>query len=540
MKPKKTIYALILAASLLLNAACAQTAETPDIPDISGVSDASDGTSVHTEADTTEETTETAKEKETEAENTTQETTSAETEAGGTSDEEKTDSQTESAADDTSAVSETSLETTAAAAAETTTAATTAATTTATTATTTAAATTTTTASTPAVTAAETAASATSAVTTAADTTTTTTTAPAVSQTTAPVPSGNGMRDMTTMQIVKEMGLGINLGNTMESCGDWINKNGGVRAYETAWGSPVITEDMIKGYASCGFGVLRIPVAWSNLMDGSYNIDPAYMARVKEITDWALDSGMYAIVNIHYDGGWWEKFPSEKDKCMQKYTRIWEQISEAFKDYGDRLMFESLNEEGGWDSLWNRYGGGTAGKAESFGLLNEINQKFVDTVRSSGGNNAFRHLLIAGYNTDIDLTCDSAFVMPKDSAGRCAVSVHYYTPSNFCILEEDASWGKAKPDWGSSSDISELTRNMDKLKKTFVDKGIPVIIGEYGVATKNKTPETIRLFLSSVAKEAYQRDMCPLLWDITNVFYDRQKCGFIDGELLRQIMAAKN
>lgn len=535
MKPKKTIYALILAASLLLNAACAQTAETPDIPDISGVSDASDGTSVHTEADTTEETTETAKEKETEAENTTQETTSAETEAGGTSDEEKTDSQTESAADDTSAVSETSLETTAAA--ETTTAAATAAATTAATAATAASASTT---STPAVTAAETAASATSAVTTAADTTTTTTTAPAVSQTTAPVPSGNGMRDMTTMQIVKEMGLGINLGNTMESCGDWINKNGGVRAYETAWGSPVITEDMIKGYASCGFGVLRIPVAWSNLMDGSYNIDPAYMARVKEITDWALDSGMYAIVNIHYDGGWWEKFPSEKDKCMQKYTRIWEQISEAFKDYGDRLMFESLNEEGGWDSLWNRYGGGTAGKAESFGLLNEINQKFVDTVRSSGGNNAFRHLLIAGYNTDIDLTCDSAFVMPKDSAGRCAVSVHYYTPSNFCILEEDASWGKAKPDWGSSSDISELTRNMDKLKKTFVDKGIPVIIGEYGVATKNKTPETIRLFLSSVAKEAYQRDMCPLLWDITNVFYDRQKCGFIDGELLRQIMAAKN
>lgn len=347
------------------------------------------------------------------------------------------------------------------------------------------------------------------------------------------------MRDMTTAEIVRDMGLGINLGNTLESCGSWINSSNGVSSYETAWGSPIITEDMIKGYAECGFGVLRIPVAWSNLMGEDYTISPDYMARVKQITDWTLDSGMYAIVNIHYDNGWWKNFPDDKEECMKKYTRVWEQITENFKDYSDKLMFESLNEEGGWDSLWNRYSGSTDGKAESFGLLNEINQKFVDIVRASGGNNPLRHLLIAGYNTDIDLTCDELFVMPSDTANRCAVSVHYYTPSTFCILEEDASWGKAQSEWGSEEDVELLTHYMDMLKENFADKGIPVIIGEYGVSTGNKTPETIRLFLSSVAKEAYKRELCPVLWDITGVFYDRNQCTFKDSLLLEQLMAAK-
>ena len=357
--------------------------------------------------------------------------------------------------------------------------------------------------------------------------------------TNAEAAGSNTMRDMTTMEIVRDMGLGINLGNTLESCGTWISKSGGVSGYETAWGSPVITEEMIKGYAKCGFGVLRIPVAWSNLMEEDYTIHPDYMARVKQITDWTIDSGMYAIVNIHYDSGWWANFPTDKEECMKKYTRIWEQITEEFKDYSDKLMFESLNEEGGWESLWNRWSGSVKGKAESFGLLNEINQKFVDIVRGSGGNNEKRHLLIAGYNTDIDLTCDKAFIMPEDKEKRCAVSVHYYTPSTFCILEQDASWGKAQSEWGSEADVKQLNDYMDMLKTTFIDNGIPVIIGEYGVSTGNKTPEMIRLFLSSVAKEAYKRQLCPVLWDITDVFYDRGTCKFKDEQLLEQIMAAK-
>ena len=359
--------------------------------------------------------------------------------------------------------------------------------------------------------------------------------------------AGNGskagvteIRDMTTMELVHDMGQGINLGNTLESCGDWLNPDGGVFSYETGWGSPVITQEMIQGYADLGFGVLRIPVAWSNLMGENYTISQELMDRVKEITDWTLESGMYAIVNIHWDGGWWEKFPDEKDECMKKYTRIWEQICEAFKEYGDKLMFESLNEEGGWNSVWNQYSGGTDGKEDSYGLLNEINQKFVDIVRGSGGNNEGRHLLIAGYGTDVTLTCDSEFKMPSDPAGRCAVSVHYYTPSTFCILEADASWGKAKKTWGSEKDLEELDKYMNMLKTTFIDKGVPVIIGEYGVAQKNKERDQIENFMVTVSEAIYDIGACPVIWDVHNAFYNRNFQEFLFPEMLEKIMESKN
>lgn len=356
--------------------------------------------------------------------------------------------------------------------------------------------------------------------------------------------SGSGssadMGDMTTMELVRDMGMGINLGNTMESCGNWINSSS-VTNYETGWGSPVVTQEMIAGYREAGFGVLRVPVAWSNMMQENYTIHPDYLARVEEIVGWALDAELYVILNIHYDSGWWTEFPTDKENCMEKYTRIWEQLCEAFEEYDEHLMFESLNEEGGWDSLWNRYGGSSDGKAESFGLLNEINQTFVDIVRDSGGNNEERHLLIAGYNTDVDLTCDPMFEMPDDPADRCAVSVHYYTPSTFCILTEDADWGKAKTEWGSDSDVAELEKYMDKLETTFIDKGIPVIIGEYGVAVENKTPEMINRFVTAVCEEAYTRSICPVLWSTTGNFYDRTNCVMYDtalNEALRAIVGA--
>ncbi|MDE5575801.1 MAG: glycoside hydrolase family 5 protein [Oscillospiraceae bacterium] len=346
------------------------------------------------------------------------------------------------------------------------------------------------------------------------------------------------MRDMTTAEVVKEMGLGINLGNTMESSGMYL---GSVQAYETGWGSPVVTQPMIQGYADAGFGVLRVPVAWSNLMEAkTYKINPDYIARVKEIINWAIDADMYVIMNIHWDGGWFEGFGKDdkRDKCFEKYESIWTQLSEEFKDYGDKLMFESLNEEGGWDEIWNRYSN-QGDKEKSFGILNDMNQRFVNIVRGSGGNNEKRHLLIAGYNTDFDLTCDAAFKMPDDPAGRCAVSVHYYTPSTFAILEKDATWGKARTEWGTDEDYAELNRYMDMMKTNFADKGIPVIIGEYGTSTSNKTPEMVRKYVTAVCGAAYERGLCPVLWDITDHFYDRTEMKFIDPELLEGLMAVK-
>lgn len=357
------------------------------------------------------------------------------------------------------------------------------------------------------------------------------------------VPSSpEAMRDMTTQELVRDMGIGINLGNTMESYAPWVDQwgDGTATGYETAWGSPVITKDMIQGMADEGFGVVRIPVAWSNMMstDGSYTLSSVYMARVQELVDWTLETGMYAIVNLHWDGGWLEELPEHKDEYMMRYTIMWEQICDGFENYGDHLMFESQNEELGWNSLWNQWSGSDAGKSDSFGLVNEVNQTFVDIVRSSGGNNPQRHLLISGYNTSIDLTCDSMFQMPNDPMNRCAVSVHYYTPAGFAILTEDAEWAQNRTTWGTEADFAELNQQMDMMKTNFMDKGIPVIIGEYGCPTENegKDPDSVRLFLSSVCRAAYERQMCPVLWSTPGGHYNRDTCQLDDRQLQAEYM----
>ena len=339
------------------------------------------------------------------------------------------------------------------------------------------------------------------------------------------------MREISTTELVHDMGIGINLGNTMEACGDWINGKS-ISDYEKAWGSPLVSKEMIEGIAKEGFGVLRIPVAWSNMMqqDGTYTISPELDARVHQIVDWTIGSGMYAIVNIHWDNGWVNKFPENKDECMKRFQRMWTQIAESFQDYGDYLMFECQNEELGWETVWNPWGG-TEGKAESYALCNEINQAFVDVIRASGGNNPKRHLLISGYNTGIDRTCDAYFKMPSDPANRMAISVHYYSPAGFAILEEDADWGKATPTWGSDQDYASLRSEMDMMKTSFADKGIPVIIGEYGCPTKNKEPESVRRFLTAVCKEAYSRGLCPVLWSTPGGHYDREAFQLTDREL---------
>lgn len=358
------------------------------------------------------------------------------------------------------------------------------------------------------------------------------------------IPQGqNTVRDMTTMEIISDMGLGINLGNTFESCGDWIAQwgDGTPSSYETAWGSPVVTKEMIQGYANAGFDTLRIPVAWSNMMadDGQYIINSDYLARVTQVIDWALESDLYVIMNLHWDGGWLEDVPVNFDECLKKYSIIWTQLSEAFRDYSDYLIFESQNEELGWSSVWNPWGG-TDGKEESFSYVNVINQKFVDIVRASGGNNEQRHLLISGYNTAIDHTCDPLFKMPYDPANRCAVSVHYYTPAGFAILTEDADWGKASPTWGTEADYAELNSQMDMLKTTFVDKGIPVIIGEYGCPKENKEEESVRRYLTSVCEAALSRGgICPVMWDITDLQYNRTSCEMSDKELHSQLLEIK-
>ncbi|MFP4016857.1 MAG: glycoside hydrolase family 5 protein, partial [Halanaerobiales bacterium] len=286
------------------------------------------------------------------------------------------------------------------------------------------------------------------------------------------------MRNISSMELVKDMGIGWNLGNTLEACGDWIHGSS-VSSYERAWGNPVTTKEMIDGIEKAGFDSVRIPVAWSNLMDDNYTISPDLMNRVEEVVNYVLDNDMYVVVNIHWDGGWIHNASTDYDETLKKYKAIWTQVSEHFRDYSDYLIFESMNEEGAFNDIWNRWSG-EGNKSRAYAILNNINQEFVDVVRASGGNNAKRHLLIAGYATDIDLTIDEAFKLPEDPENRLAVSVHYYTPSTFTILEEDADWGKAAREWGTEAEIEQIREDMEKAKIRYIDKGVPVILGEFG------------------------------------------------------------
>ena len=147
-------------------------------------------------------------------------------------------------------------------------------------------------------------------------------------QTAAPA----ALENISSVEVVRRMGLGWNLGNTMDCAGSWI-KGPEVRSFETAWGNPETTPGMIDAIKAAGFKSVRIPVAWSNLMGDNYMIDPSLLARVKEIVDYVHNDGMIAVVNIHWDGGWWSKFPTEYDPSMKRYTRMWSQIAGYFKDY---------------------------------------------------------------------------------------------------------------------------------------------------------------------------------------------------------------
>ncbi len=348
--------------------------------------------------------------------------------------------------------------------------------------------------------------------------------------TSTPPAKGPALEDRTSMEVVRLMGLGWNLGNTMEACGDWINGQD-VSNYETAWGNPETTREMFHALKVAGFKSVRIPVAWSNLMGKGYKIDSRLMKRVRQIVDYVLAEDMIAVVNIHWDGGWWAKFPTEYDKCMKRYTTIWTQISGQFKDYPATLIFESLNEEGCFNDVWNRYGGpAPENQKRAYGILNDINQTFVDLVRKSGGLNDKRHLLIAGYATDIDCTVDPLFLMPKDPANHCIVSVHYYTPYTFAGLEKDETWGKMRMTWGTEVDYAELDANVRKMKMRFHDQGVPVIVGEYGASFK-KEPESVRRYTASVAERFYKAGMCPMLWDAGG-YFDRRTLEFKDPEIL--------
>ena len=330
----------------------------------------------------------------------------------------------------------------------------------------------------------------------------------------------------SSLEFARLMGYGVNLGNTMEACNSKERIPGRAPSvYETMWGQPVTTREMVAGMRAAGFTTLRIPVAWTNAMDfenGDLTIGAPYLDRVEEIINYALDEGMYVIINDHWDHGWWSLFSHpeqpERERAMEIFVSMWTQIAARYEKYDHRLVFEPANEE--WGNRFNdrtsfNPTGGSMSQDECYALLTELGQVFIDLVRASGGNNAERFLLIPGYNTDVPMTCDDRFKMPNDAADdRLMLSVHYYTPWSYC---GDTS---GVGNWGTTSDVEEMNRLLGSMTK-YTDMGYGIVLGEWGVLD-NEGDDRLTYFTNFL-------DNCdlygyvPMLWD-TGGLYDRAAC----------------
>jgi len=324
--------------------------------------------------------------------------------------------------------------------------------------------------------------------------------------------SGIGM-ESDALVLASKIYAGWNIGNTLEAIGS-----------ETAWGNPKITEDYVKKIKALGFNAIRLPSAWDQYIEDAttYKLQDSWLERVNEVVGYCVANDMYAIVNIHWDGGWLENncTPDKQEENNKKQHALWTQIANKLNHYDEHLLFAGCNEP-------------NADTAEKMAVLATYEQTFVDAVRATGGNNAVRNLIVQGPNTDIDVTNNLFGNMPTDVvANRLMMEVHYYNPWTFCGLEKDESWGKMAYFWGdykvegsdrnaTSGDVTEMRSLFAKMKTKFVDKGIPVILGEYGAIThhtglgeyQEAHDKSRSLYDETVTREAKNHGLIPFYWD---------------------------
>lgn len=333
-----------------------------------------------------------------------------------------------------------------------------------------------------------------------------------------PEPDPTGM-DHTAMELLHSIRKGCNLYNTLEASGG-----------ETAWGQPLTTQAVIDNFKSHGFDGIRIPCAWNQyVIDGTTSdIDPTWMARVKEVVDYCMNADVYAILNIHWDGGWLENdIPNGFNEAIDaKQRSFWKQIAETFRDYDERLIFASANEP-------------NADTPEEWETLRKYHQACIDAVRTTGGRNSYRTILIQSPNTNIDLADELMDRLPNDpTPNRLGIEVHYYTPSTFCILNEDGAWGGAMCQWFWGKDQEKYAtgdfavrwkkdgnetyarEQFRKMYDKFVSQGYPVLVGEYSMR-RRKLDDPIaqeghdiscKAFASSVTSEAKAHGCTPCYW----------------------------
>lgn len=329
--------------------------------------------------------------------------------------------------------------------------------------------------------------------------------------------------DRTAKELAKAMYPGWNLGNTMEA-GDMANNftNAGGLGAETAWQSTQTTKALIDFVKAQGFKSVRIPTSWvmGHITDAeNMTIDPAWLARVKEIVDYCISDGLYVFINDHWDGGWIEEEGFSKTSSSyeavdetiiadkeNKLKKLWTNIATYFKDYNEYLMFAGLNEP------FQEYSLFSTRHSELTPILERYNQAFVDAVRATGGNNAKRVLIVQGPSTNISSTVNY-FNMPTDTEnGKLMVEVHYYEPWDFC-------GSNATKDWNADASVKT---SFESLKTKFVNHDIPVVIGEYGANWQENTEshnDAIRRYFKSVVENAGNCGIVPFAWDINVVSY---------------------
>lgn len=328
----------------------------------------------------------------------------------------------------------------------------------------------------------------------------------------------------SSQELIGELTLGWNLGNALDA------PDG-----ETSWGNPPITQELLAAVAQAGFDLVRIPVTWSKHTGPGpdYVIEASWFDRVEEVVGYAHRAGLYAVIDLHHDGAdgfegveWLTlndasgATTAENDAAVKaRFVTLWTQIAERFAHHGEELLFESMNE------IHDGYG---APDPRHMKFINQLNQTFVRLVRASGGNNAERHLVVPGYNTNIEHTV-AGFELPTDStANRLILSVHFYDPYLYALQAKTHTWGSASPgrdDWGQEAHVVE---QFDKLKAKFVDRGIPVLMGEYGATHQAGYEDYRRYYMEYVTKAAVDRGILPVYWDNGGRGSGGEKFGLFD------------
>jgi aryl-phospho-beta-D-glucosidase BglC (GH1 family) len=359
-----------------------------------------------------------------------------------------------------------------------------------------------------------------------------------------PAPADTTGMSHNAQQIASSIRIGFNIGNTMEAIGS-----------ETAWGNPPVSNDLIQAVKRAGFNAIRLPVAWDQYADQKTGqISATWLARVKQVVQYCVDNNMYVLVNIHWDGGWLEKnvTADKKDAVNAKQKAYWEQIATTLRDFDEHVMFASANEPDAPD-------------AAATAVLMSYHQTFVDAVRATGGRNAYRVLVVQGPQTNIDLSVKLMPTLPADKlAGRMMAEIHFYDPFNFVLMTKDENWGNQAYYWGAPNhSTTDTKRNSTwgeedyvdaqfaSLKKTFIDKGIPVVLGEFAAQRRtNLTGDALALHLQSrnyyhtyVVKKAVANGVVPFFWDVgapddqSGSIFDRRTTQVRGQQTLDAVMA---